>query len=322
MTPRENLINFFSGKTYEWEPTSLDVLEFSPSEIGGNMARGMVREQAKHAPSEFGGVDWFGTEWVYEPEAHGSMDISHQLDIDDIDNWRDYVTIPDVDAIDWKAIYEKNKDFLATDRMINSTITSGYFERLIAFMNFEDASVAIIDEDCEDAVKDMFRVLTDVYIKTAKHLHEDCGVGMFTIHDDWGGQYAQLISPATHKKMIYPYIVQFVDAVHAMGCFVEQHSCGYMKDILPALIASGVDTWRGQEATSKLEMAKEHPEFKFSVRVGVPADHNPETLVAALMKTKEPYGDLAEWWALPPMRYSPEEKAAVREALKKAHAKA
>ena len=60
------------------------------------------------------GEDWFGVEWTYEPQACAPMPTTGKIMFEEIDQWRDFVKFPDLDAIDW----EKQADIdIHTDLM-------------------------------------------------------------------------------------------------------------------------------------------------------------------------------------------------------------
>ena len=66
----------------------------------------------------------------------------------DISKWEKYITVPDPETWDWAGAYEKQKDALA-DPTLFTTVTFGscLFERLIAVMDFENAAMALVDDD-------------------------------------------------------------------------------------------------------------------------------------------------------------------------------
>ena len=59
--------------------------------------------------------------------------------------WEDYITFPDLDKIDWQDIKARNEKYLDPDYPISTTQFSGLFERLISWIDFEDAALALID---------------------------------------------------------------------------------------------------------------------------------------------------------------------------------
>lgn len=264
MTPRENFLSFFKDGSNEWIPTSMDLQRFTPFEHPDNRARGLVRQQLPVDESQFGGRDWLGVDWYFDPRSGGSMEKAPLLD--DFNDWEELVQFPDVESFDWKGCARRHAEYLDTDKMISSTIFSGFFERMISLAGFENASMALIDEDQEDAVRALFDQLADHYIEYAKCMHKYFGAEHFVLHDDWGSQKAPLFSKKVHDSLILPYIKKVVDGIHADGCVYEQHSCGMIETLIPGLIETGADTWCGQDVNDKDKLIGQYGDrFKFCV---------------------------------------------------------
>ena len=282
MTPRENFIHFLKNEPYEWTPCSPDRRGFCPSIIPDHIARAMVCEQAPYTGVK-GGKDLFGVEWVYVPSVGGSMETG--IMFEDITEWEKYVTFPNLDDLDWEGCAKANAEYLNTDELLHSTIFTGYFERLISFVGFENASLALIDEDEQVYVHKLFDKLTDFYIDMIHRLHKYFNVEMVDVHDDWGNQRSLMFSTDTHREMILPYIKRLVDAAHAEGVFIEQHSCGKVEALLPNMIESGVDTWRGQRNVVDKDalVEKYGDQFKFCVEIR-PGENAPDDLIRQAAK--------------------------------------
>lgn len=286
MTPRENMHAFYEGRRFEWKPVATDRKTFHPQEICEYVARAFVYQQEpfdnKH---DGGGPGWFGIDWVYEPTAGGSISIKPILD--EVSEWKEKMPFPDLTKIDWEGIAKKNAEFLNTDKAIAFTIFTGYFERLISLLSFEEAAMELIMEDYEDDIQELFTALTDYYIDFAAHFRKYFKADYVTIHDDWGTQRSAFFSPAVHKKMIIPHLTRFVSECHKMGLVVEMHSCGFIEELIPNLISSGIDTWPGQGLVDKRKMIKLYgDQFKFSV-LG-----NPTTPPASVEEAKQFARDL------------------------------
>lgn len=265
-TPRENYIRFFKDEPVQWAPVNTGLKAFMPAFVPENVARGAVAQQEPYT-GEYGGPDWFGVNWYFDPVVRGSMETMHLLE--DISEWREKVVFPDLDAIDWERYAKENAGYLNTDCLLTTTIYSGFFERLISFVGFEDAAVALFDEEQKEDVHALFSRLTDFYIDYIHRMHKYFNVEYVEVHDDWGTQESLIFSESVHKEMIEPYIRRLVEAVHAEGMIYEQHSCGKIDSLVPRLIEMGVDTWRGQEtAVNKYDLVKKYGDrFKFTVEI-------------------------------------------------------
>lgn len=290
MTPRENYLAFFNNKEYEWIPMAGDVLTFRPEELHDNVARGFVNQQEPFSSDRFGGKGWFNVNWVYETQVKGSISTGRILN--DISEWREKLVWPDLDSIDWDAIAQRNADYLKTDKIIQTTIFTGFFERLISLMDFSDAAMALIDPDCEDDVKGLFDKLADLYIDYARYMKKYFNVEFLELHDDWGNQRSAMMSLETHTNMILPYIKRVVDACHEMGMIFFMHSCGNVTSLFPNFIRAGIDTWSGQEMGIKWPLVQKYgKEFIFAITIQPPKDASADEVREYTQKIFDQYKD-------------------------------
>lgn len=233
-----------------WQLLGLEMKEFNPIIIPDNVARGFVMEE-QHIDNftQAGGLDMFGVEWEFVPAAMGSMEkpgVPHLFD--DANDWPDVVKFPDVGSWDWEGNAKiNNGTYLTADTFNRLWIFTGYFERLISFMGFEDASVAMIDEDQQDAVKALFERLTDLYIDIVDHAvavyeHLD---GIY-LHDDWGSAKDAFIAPEIMAEIVVPAMKRFTDYVKSRGLRAELHCCGCNYKNVPNMIAAGWEIWMPQ----------------------------------------------------------------------------
>ena len=266
LTPRDNFIRYLKNEDYEWTPSNVDQLSFRPQLIKDNVARAFVTEGERYTGA-FGGKDMFGVDWVFEASVGGSMEIEPLFE--DIEDWQEHITFPDIDAMDWEGTAAANAEYLKTDKLVSSTIFTGLFERLISFVGFENAAMALIDEDQQEEVHKIFNILTEIYIKMIQRMHRHFNVELIEFHDDWGTQRDTMFSAATLKEMILPYLKRIVDAAHEEGVYIELHSCGKIDTFIPYVIEAGVDTWRGQaNVVDKVGLVQKYGDrFKFCVEI-------------------------------------------------------
>ncbi|ACL19938.1 hypothetical protein Dhaf_1897 [Desulfitobacterium hafniense DCB-2] len=194
-----------------------------------------------------GGKDLFGIEWEYVPSARGSMVRPGKPFIEDANELKDKVIWPDIAKWDWTGCQKANETYLNKTNAIHGMLLNGWFERLIAFMDFEGAVLAISDEDQQDAVKEFFDKLTNLYIEICdKQLKHFPQIDYFVIHDDWGSQKDTFFSPATVREMIVPYMRRLTDFLHFKGRYCDLHSCGNLIKQVPNMIEAGFDSWNPQ----------------------------------------------------------------------------
>jgi uroporphyrinogen decarboxylase len=66
-------------------------------------------------------------------------------------------------------------------------------------------------------------------------------IDLLYVTDDYGSQKGLLMSPATWRQFIAGNLKRLVDVAHAHGARFMLHSCGGVRDLIPDLIAAGVD---------------------------------------------------------------------------------
>lgn len=230
-----------------WIPAIGEFFYFAPSVIPDCLARGAVVEAREIPEEKWGGKDMFGVEWEYIPIAGGSMVRPGAELFEDANEWEEKIVWPDIDAWDWEESARQNRDFLDNGRANFLRFFNGcWYERLISFMGFENAAIALIDEDQKEAVKALFERVTDLYCKIVDKCCEAYDIAGFNVHDDWGSQRAPFFSFETGAEMFVPYMKKLTDHIHAKGKVADLHSCGYVGRQIENFIAAGWDSWAPQ----------------------------------------------------------------------------
>ena len=226
-----------------------DTTVFTPHIIPDDIARGFVFEA--ETPKYFdkkGGPDMFGIEWEWVEQVGGSMVRPGVPFMEEIDEWREKIVWPDVDSWDWEGCAKANNGtYLRPENFNQMWFHTGYFERLIALMEFENALMAIFDEDSKEEVHAFFNKLTDLYIDIFQHVVDYFpDVNAVFFHDDWGSQKETFFSPALVEEMIVPYMKRITEFLHSHNIFCEFHSCGNNYKQVPNMIKAGWDMWAPQ----------------------------------------------------------------------------
>ena len=247
ITPKENYLRFLRRDHPLWTPCGMDIVTLIPMINPDNPARGLVFDNCDFKEEDSGGPDMFGVEWEYVPQVHGSMvRPGNPLKIPDITRWEEYLTFPDLDGWDWKGWGEKNRALAEDGRVKEIWIMNGLFERLISFMEFENAALALVDEEQQEGVHRLMSALCDFYDELIDRFHTYYGATSVYFHDDWGSQRAPFFSADTCWEMIGQYLKRVCDSCHKRDMALELHSCGKIETLVPVMIAAGVDLWGGQ----------------------------------------------------------------------------
>jgi len=228
-----------------------DANSFTPDIIPDVVARAFVIEASapKYAPLEMkGGKDMFGIDWEYVPQVGGSMVHPGKPFMEFADEWYDKIVWPDVDSWDWEGCAARNcGTFLKPENCNQLWFFNGYFERLISLMEFENALMALFDEDSQEDINAFFTKLTDLYIDIFDHIFKYFPeVNAVFFHDDWGSQKETFFSPELVEKMIVPHMKRLTDYLHQHDIFCELHSCGNNGKQVPNMIKAGWDMWAPQ----------------------------------------------------------------------------
>jgi len=232
---------------------------FCPMIMPDNIARGFVIETEVLDPKDFGGKDMFGIEWEFVPTVGGSMVRPGNPFAVDANELLEKVVWPDLDQWDWEGCAKRNADYFQQENCYVSWLLTGWYERLISFMDFENAIMALYDEDQKDAVHKFFDRLTNLYLDYFERFTTYFPqVGGFFIHDDWGSQKETFFSPALAEEMIVPYMRRVTGFLHSKGKFCEMHSCGQNMKQIENYIKAGWDIWQGQPMNNTRELYEKY----------------------------------------------------------------
>lgn len=264
--PFENMKLFLSDAHPLWMPSFLEFKMFNPSVLADNIARKSVMEAKPDISPTLFNKDYFGIEWEHVPSAHGAIVRPGLPKVPDICNWEKYITFPDLSQLDWAASAKENAEYISDIRCIQMTIFTGLFERLISFVDMEEALVAMIAPEEKPHVHRLFDRLCIFYDELFYYLAKWFQPDLLWFHDDWGSQKAPLFSLDTCREMLVPYLKRVVDSAHKYGIGFEFHSCGKNELLVPAMIEAGVDMWCGQTINDKELLYREYGD---AIKLGV-----------------------------------------------------
>lgn len=237
VTPRRNTEATYFERKPCWMPSFSDFSRgLASDEYNNKLGRGHAEDI----------TDCFGIQWQYVPTAGGSIVRPGSPTMEDANDWKNLIKIPDVDSWDWEGMVAANP--IDTRFACEFTFINGFwFERLISFMDFMGAAMALIDEDQEDALKELFEATTKMGCKFVDKFCEYFPqLDGFNIHDDWGAQKAPFFSEEVARKFFVPMMKKITDHIHSKGRFVSLHSCGHNEERIQCYIDGGFDYWEPQ----------------------------------------------------------------------------
>lgn len=280
ITPKENMLRMLRGEMPLWVPNqTLDNNAIQPTVMPDAAAR------------NWGGIDWFGIEWEYEPLTKAAMVKPGTRRLSDITEWENELVFPDLNAIDWAKDYEENyKGRVAEDRFSYFPIVNGLFERTADLTSFEDAFCYLLEEP--EILTEFYDKLVDWHIELIKIAKKYYNVDMILLHDDMGTQISTFFSPDTYEELFVPQYKKITKAAHDLGMYICLHSCGCIKTLMPLIIEAGFDAWEGQDSANDKkaiidEFGKDLAQCTLYI---IPADMSDEDAVADIHKKVDELG--------------------------------
>ena len=106
-----------------------------------------------------------------------------------------------------------------------------------------------------DWARDMFESSGRIMIDLAEEM---IGLGFefdgAFLYDDMGYRNASLFSPAMYKELLFPTHKRVFDFFHSKGLKVILHSCGCVRELVPALIEAGLDCLQPLEVKAGMDL--------------------------------------------------------------------
>ncbi|QSX07661.1 hypothetical protein J0B03_07410 [Alkalibacter rhizosphaerae] len=248
LSMKENMVLFMDRKIPEWFPNyRTEVCPIIPS---------CVHERAPGdgTPAQLlggTGVDWFGVNWLFEPNSGGSMvDPSFPPVLNDISKWKEVVQFPNLDKIDWASARKMDDGRIDENKFCVVTILNGPFERMHALMSMVEANCALLTDPEESF--GLLMAIADYKIKLIDKIVEYYPVDMIEVHDDWGHQRNSFMSPDTWRNLIAPAMEKIIQHIKSKGIFAQVHSCGKVEPLIEDMINIGIDHWSSCQACNDI----------------------------------------------------------------------
>lgn len=244
MTERENLKRVFTpGQKPEWVPYVFSAYNFIvPTDVVADRPPFGVME----------GKDWFGVKWVWDVPTTGFMQAHDQPFLcDNITKWKEQIKFPDLEAIDWERLTAPTAAQYDANRMTQTMLQCGIFERLHSLIGFEAAFLAMYTEP--EALYDFMSAIADHWIavvgKVAKHYKPD----VITIMDDYGTHHGAMMSSALFREHIMPHGKRLAEAIRSKGILYMHHSCGTYDTLLDDMVEMGVQALTAIAPTNNVD---------------------------------------------------------------------
>ena len=182
-----------------------------------------------------GGPDGFGVQWMPSASALGQRVPVGKPPLDDVCDWEDKVTFPDLDAFDWEEFARTQKARFDPGRQIlEYSMWNGPFLRFSHLLGFENALCAMYEEP--EASLALLNAIVDYKLRLAEravaYFHPDS----ICTFDDVATERATFMSPEKYRELIKPVHTRFNKAVWEMGVIANTHVCGKCEAVVPDLV--------------------------------------------------------------------------------------
>ena len=236
MTPKENYYEMIHGGNPEYAPCFM--MDFNACVMHTNNAD----------QPWMGGTDPFGVTWSMTRE--GPIPKPGDFMFQDISEWEKYVHFPDIDSLGLEQMAAIDRQNIDPDKATVCMSVCGIFERMAAFMGFENTLMALAEDP--DECKRFADAFSDYKVATINRMIDLLDPDMVVLFDDVATARGLFMSPDCWRDIFKPYNKKIVDAVHARGVNFSQHTCGKCEDIVDDYVEIGVQWWNSAQSMNNL----------------------------------------------------------------------
>ena len=250
MTPKQNFLETVKWGHPEYLATNLDGLFLMLDPLTGTYDEEMKDE--------------WGCQWGYGIKEYNPFPCilpGHDV-ITDIENWKEQVTVPNVEKIDFSQVKEIAAGVDREQYLVGMSNSCGLFERSHALMGFENSLMCMLTDPDEYA--ELLDCVLEFKKAYAKKLYEATEFDVFYYHDDWGSKRSLFFSPETWEEFLAPREKELIDYVKSFSTEKEilfmHHSDTFLEPLIPGMIKIGIDIWQG--AIPQNDIVKLQKEYK------------------------------------------------------------
>lgn len=228
MKPKENLLRVINHDKPQWVPNWMEsVVRIMPP---------VVERPNVSAP------DAFGVLWEYEEGAEGGTYPAHGgHTVKDLTKWREQITIPDIDGLDWDSVARKAGEIDREEHILCGFCEMGLFERSYLLLEMDEALVSYLTEP--DLMYELIGAIADYKIRLIEKFDETADLDMLWYGDDWGTQTNLFLPPDVWRKIIKPHTQRIYDCLKKRNIIIDQHSCGKIDLIFGDVVEMGAQIW-------------------------------------------------------------------------------
>lgn len=224
--------------------------------------------------------------------------------IKDIENWKEYVKVPDLIgrcSEGWE-VAQENHAKIDREKYLSCVIMgTGIFEQLHMLMTFEDTLMNLVDEDVEEEMHELIDAICEYRLNYMKLVVENLHPDLIVSHDDWGSKTGLFFSVDTWRKYFKEPYRKLYDYLHSQGVIVMHHSDTFLEPLVDDMIEIGVDICQGVLPNNNIKMMCEKAAGKMLIMGGIDSvvdreDATEEEIRKETRRCCEEYCDLPGFW--------------------------
>ncbi len=196
------------------------------------LPRGWIK--TKHAAIDEWGIVW---------ERYGTFTTQGQVIEPAVKTWDELATMTVPDARDPArySTFTRLSRLVARKRYKLGSLYHYLFEMYHFLRGWEASMRDIVRPDAH--VYELIQKLHDYFMSMADEWITR-GVDGIMLVDDLGGQHEPLLSPRAFARLFLPKYKELIRFCHDHGKHVFLHSCGDVREVMPALVDAGLDVFQ------------------------------------------------------------------------------
>ena len=267
MSYREDFFRMLDGKT----PVS-DVAYYKFMVRPGDPPSGVVGISADYANfaqmMETGKNAW-GIEHSFDFLNTGPMPTPGKFLLTDITKWKDVIKAPYRYDYDFKAAAEADLAAQTWDKETQLSSMFGLggdlFLRLVSFMGFEGALMAMLDQP--EAVAEVLDYFCDYDAWVVDNVLSYYPVDIVGFGDDNATDINPFFSYKVFTELFLPRYKRLFAVAKEHGAIISYHNCGRCEDFMDDMVAIGTQIWNCATLKNDVKAFKERHDNKIIVEV-------------------------------------------------------
>ena len=258
MTSRERVLAVFRKEIPDripvWCGASPEFIEKSAKYLGVNSEEEVLvrfRDDFRRVYSRYAGPEKFDpvknaekgsrlSIWGVERKGEGygvpANTPLKDATLEDVENYPwpspDWIDVSHIreDALKWKGQYA-----------IMGGEWCPFFHDLIDLLGMEDALIMMYEEP--EVVHAVLDHIVDYYYECNKRIYEAAAdvIDIAFMGNDMGSQTGPMVSVPLFEEFFAPHFKRLCDLAHSYGLYTQMHVCGSFQQLIPSMIACGLD---------------------------------------------------------------------------------